>query len=79
MMPGITSETSTMDRWNDGAVAQLTAFWNAGHTASAIAARLGMSKSAIVSKAHRLGLARHLTKSSGAWVARRRLGALADD
>ncbi|MBV9538542.1 MAG: GcrA cell cycle regulator [Acidisphaera sp.] len=42
--------------WNDELVAKLRAFWQEGHSTSEIGRRIGMSKNAVVGKAHRLHL-----------------------
>ena len=42
--------------WTDAAIEKLTGLWNEGLVASAIADRMGMSKSAVIGKAHRLNL-----------------------
>lgn len=42
--------------WNDEIIAQLRAFWAAGHSTAEIGRRLGVTKNAIVGKAHRLDL-----------------------
>ncbi len=43
--------------WNDEAIARLRALWEEGHSTAEIGRRLGVSKNAVVGKAHRLGLA----------------------
>jgi hypothetical protein len=68
-----------MNRWTENAVAILQQRWSAGLTAGEIAAELGLSRNAVISKADRLGLARHQTRPSAVWATRRRLGALADN
>jgi GcrA cell cycle regulator len=47
---------STNIPWPDESVAILERRWLAGHTASAIGAQLGVSRCAVVGKAHRLGI-----------------------
>jgi GcrA cell cycle regulator len=42
--------------WNDQAVVRLRSLWADGHSTAEIGRRLGVSKNAIVSKAHRLDL-----------------------
>jgi len=43
--------------WTDERIAALRELWAAGHSASEIAARLGgISRNAVIGKAHRLGL-----------------------
>jgi len=42
--------------WNDETMARLRALWNEGHSTAEIGRRLGVSKNAIVGKAHRLNL-----------------------
>lgn len=42
--------------WNDEAVARLRAFWDEGHSTAEIGRRLGITKNAVVGKAHRLNL-----------------------
>ena len=42
--------------WTAEAVALLTAFWDEGHATAEIGRRMGISKSAVIGKAHRLGL-----------------------
>ncbi len=42
--------------WTDAKVAQLRELWGADHSTREIADRMGMSKSAVVGKAHRLNL-----------------------
>lgn len=42
--------------WTEDKVAKLREIWAAGATSGAIAAAIGMSKNAVVGKAHRLGL-----------------------
>ena len=42
--------------WTAEAIARLTAFWDEGHSTAEIGRRMGISKSAVVGKAHRLGL-----------------------
>jgi GcrA cell cycle regulator len=42
--------------WTDERIAELTRLWQAGHSASEIGKRLGVSKNAVVGKAHRLKL-----------------------
>lgn len=43
--------------WNDETIARLRALWDEGHSTAEIGRRLGVSKNAVVGKAHRLGLA----------------------
>ncbi len=43
--------------WNDETIARLRGFWEEGHSTAEIGRRLGVSKNAVVGKAHRLGLA----------------------
>ena len=43
--------------WTDDKVAELTKLWDSGYSASVIGRMLGMSKNAVVGKAHRLRLA----------------------
>ncbi len=42
--------------WNDEVIARLRALWDEGHSTAEIGRRLGVSKNAIVGKAHRLSL-----------------------
>ena len=42
--------------WNEDAIAKLKALWGEGHSTAAIGRRLGVSKNAVVGKAHRLSL-----------------------
>lgn len=42
--------------WTDERIAELTRLWQAGHSASEIGKRLGVSKNSVVGKAHRLKL-----------------------
>lgn len=42
--------------WTPERIEELTQLWGAGHSASAIGKRLGVSKNAVVGKAHRLNL-----------------------
>ncbi|SDF88190.1 GcrA cell cycle regulator [Limimonas halophila] len=42
--------------WTDERIDELTRLWQAGHSASDIGKRLGVSKNAVVGKAHRLKL-----------------------
>jgi GcrA cell cycle regulator len=42
--------------WNDETIARLRAFWADGHSTAEIGRRLGVSKNAVVGKAHRLNL-----------------------
>lgn len=51
----VPSTRDTYD-WNDEAVSRLRSFWSEGHSAAEIGRRLGISKSAVIGKAHRLDL-----------------------
>ena len=42
--------------WTADAVARLRAFWQDEHSTAEIGRRMGISKNAVVGKAHRLGL-----------------------
>ncbi len=42
--------------WNQDAIAKLRALWAEGHSTAEIGRRLGVSKNAVVGKAHRLNL-----------------------
>ncbi len=42
--------------WTDAAIGQLEALWGEGHSTAEIARRMGLSKNAVVGKAHRLNL-----------------------
>lgn len=42
--------------WNDEAIRQLRAYWDEGHSTAEIGRRMGVSKNAVVGKAHRLNL-----------------------
>jgi len=42
--------------WNDETIAQLTALWNEGLSATEIGRRMSISKNAVVGKAHRINL-----------------------
>lgn len=44
--------------WDLADQERLRAYWNAGHSTAEIGRRMGMSKNAIVGKAHRMGLSR---------------------
>ena len=43
--------------WTDDVIGRLKALWTEGHSTAEIGRRLGMSKNAVVGKAHRLALA----------------------
>lgn len=45
-----------MTDWTDAQVARLRELWTAGHSTAEIGRRMGMSKNAVISKSHRLGL-----------------------
>lgn len=42
--------------WNDEAIARIRALWSEGHSTAEIGRRMGISKNAVVGKAHRLNL-----------------------
>ena len=42
--------------WNDETILRLRSLWDEGHSTAEIGRRLGVSKNAVVGKAHRLGL-----------------------
>ncbi|HET9020129.1 MAG TPA: GcrA family cell cycle regulator [Acetobacteraceae bacterium] len=42
--------------WNEEAIGQLRTLWAEGHSTAEIGRRMGVSKNAVVGKAHRLGL-----------------------
>ena len=42
--------------WNEDAITKLKTLWDEGHSTAAIGRRLGVSKNAVVGKAHRLSL-----------------------
>jgi GcrA cell cycle regulator len=42
--------------WNEETIARLRALWNEGHSTAEIGRRLGITKNAVVGKAHRLNL-----------------------
>lgn len=42
--------------WNDETIARLGALWDEGHSTAEIGRRLGVTKNAVVGKAHRLNL-----------------------
>ena len=42
--------------WNDEIIVRLRALWMEGHSTAEIGRRIGVSKNAVVGKAHRLGL-----------------------
>src|SRR5580765_4374685 len=42
--------------WNDEVIIQLRALWDEGHSTAEIGRRLGVTKNAVVGKAHRLDL-----------------------
>jgi GcrA cell cycle regulator len=42
--------------WSDEVIERLRAFWTEGHSTAEIGRRMGVSKNAVVGKAHRLGL-----------------------
>ena len=42
--------------WTSGAIEQLRALWAEGHSTAEIGRRMGISKNAVVGKAHRLNL-----------------------
>ncbi|WP_341893767.1 GcrA family cell cycle regulator [Ferrovibrio terrae] len=44
--------------WTDEKIKALTQHWNAGTSISVIGTAMGMSRNAVVGKAHRLGLPR---------------------
>ena len=43
--------------WTDEAITRLRGFWDEGHSTAEIGRRLGITKNAVVGKAHRLNLA----------------------
>ena len=43
--------------WNDETIGRLRALWSEGHSTAEIGRRMGVSKNAVVGKAHRLNLA----------------------
>ena len=45
-----------MREWSDEQIEQLRALWAEGHSTAEIGRRLGVSKNAVVNKAHRLDL-----------------------
>jgi GcrA cell cycle regulator len=51
-------ETPVRGGWTDARVAKLTELWREGLSASMVAARLGVSRNAIIGKVHRLGLSK---------------------
>jgi GcrA cell cycle regulator len=50
------SQHRTSYEWPENTVAQLRELWSEGHSTTEIGRRLGVSKNAIVGKAHRLDL-----------------------
>ncbi len=42
--------------WNDEAIARIRLLWSEGHSTAEIGRRMGISKNAVVGKAHRLNL-----------------------
>ena len=42
--------------WNDETIARIRALWSEGHSTAEIGRRMGISKNAVVGKAHRLSL-----------------------
>ena len=42
--------------WNEDNVGELRRLWDAGYSAAAIGRQIGLSKNAVIGKAHRLGL-----------------------
>ncbi|MDA8249150.1 MAG: GcrA cell cycle regulator [Rhodospirillales bacterium] len=42
--------------WNEETITRLRTFWSEGHSTAEIGRRMGVSKNAVVGKAHRLGL-----------------------
>src|SRR4051794_30718044 len=42
--------------WNEETIARIRALWAEGHTTAEIGRRMGISKNAVVGKAHRLNL-----------------------
>ena len=46
--------------WADETIIRLRELWDEGHSTAEIGRRLGVSKNAVVGKAHRLDLPRHL-------------------
>ena len=42
--------------WNDETIARIRALWSEGHSTAEIGRRMGVSKNAVVGKAHRLNL-----------------------
>jgi GcrA cell cycle regulator len=53
-MPSASTDTG----WGDDAVSRLRSLWEEGHSTSEIACQLGVSKNAVIGKAHRLKLSR---------------------
>jgi GcrA cell cycle regulator len=41
--------------WNEEAILRLRTLWGEGHSTAEIGRRMGVSKNAVVGKAHRLG------------------------
>jgi GcrA cell cycle regulator len=60
-----TSETP----WTPALITELTQLWDEGLSTAAIARRLGLSKNAVVGKAHRLGLSRENPLHPAAMIA----------
>jgi GcrA cell cycle regulator len=50
------SERAGTFDWNDAVIQSLRQFWHEGHSTAEIGRRLGVSKNAVVGKAHRLDL-----------------------
>ena len=62
--------------WNEDAISRLRALWDEGHSTAEIGRRLGITKNAVVGKAHRLALPpRPSLLASDSSRARRRSGA----
>ena len=55
-LPSPLREETTVD-WTDAMIARLRALWADGHSTAEIGRRMGISKNAVVGKAHRLQLA----------------------
>lgn len=66
-----------MSNWNEDRVEMLKKFWAEGHSASQIAGRIGeVSRNAVISKVHRLGLSGRTTTNRKPMQSRKYAGPL---
>ena len=56
------NDSSTSGTWTPERVAELTTLWEEGVTAAEMGRRIGVSKSAIIGKVHRIGLTPRIVK-----------------